>query len=99
MTETLDVVFRKHMGEITAVFPSECGGDAYDMTCYVHVGQHGTCDQGWYNKTRRAKPDEYADLLAELRQIYAPEYRLVVKQKQTPKHRRMRREQWERIRS
>lgn len=100
-SEKLDVLFRRSRrkepeglaAEVTAVFPTECGTNRYDMTCYAHVGQHGTCDSGWYNATRKAKPDEYADLLAELRQIYAPEYKLVVKQKITPQHRAARERQ------
>ncbi len=94
--EKLDVLFRADRKKdpwITAVFPSECGTNRYDMTCYAHVGQHSTCDQGWYNTTRKAKPAEYAALLAELRQIYAPEYELVVKQKITPQHRAARERQ------
>jgi hypothetical protein len=84
MTEKLDVLFRadrKKQPEIMAVFPSECGTNEYDMTCYAHVGQHGSCTRQWYNRTRKAKPHEYADLLAELRGIYAPEYELVVRQR------------------
>lgn len=89
--EKLDVLFRatgpRKQPEITAMFPTECGTNRYDMTCYAHVGQHGTCDSGWYNRTRKAKPEEYAALLNELRKIYAPEYELVVKQRITPQHR------------
>lgn len=96
MAEKLDVLFRKRMGEITAVFPSECGVNEYDMTCYAHVGQHGSCGLAWYNTTRKAKPAEYADLLAELRCIYAPEYQLVVKSRMTRKHFQSRRDQMRR---
>lgn len=53
--------------EITAVFPTEPGASAYDMTCYAHIGQHGSCAREWYNNgTRAAKPAEYAALKAEL---------------------------------
>ena|SRR5688572_1241207 len=58
---------KKYGGEVTAVFPCEpadCTG--YTMICYVHVGQHGSCDYGWYNLTRAARPEEYADLKREL---------------------------------
>jgi hypothetical protein len=64
------VVFRKDRGknpEITAVMPCEPADcDGRYMTCYVHVGQHGSCGWEWYHRTRAAKPAEYADLLAEL---------------------------------
>lgn len=68
--ETLPVLFRKSQGEVTAVFPTVCGSGPDDMTCYAHVGQHGICCRAWYNSTRPANPEDYADLLAELRGIY-----------------------------
>ncbi len=93
--ENLDVIFRaerRKLYDVTAVFPTEPGTDAYNMSCYAHIGQHSTCSPGWYNTTRAAKPAEYADLLAELHSIYAPEYELVVKRRITPQHRAKRRE-------
>ncbi len=64
------VVFRADRNknpEITAVFPCEPSDIAgHFMTCYAHIGQHSGCSYDWYNRTRAAKPDEYADLLAEL---------------------------------
>ena len=69
-------------GDVTAVFPA----DPYDvqghlMGSYVHVGQHGGCSWGWYLTTRAARPDEYADLLAELINIgYRPKvYRRITR--------------------
>ena len=68
------VLFRMGRGKgykgdgAVAVFPCEphdMSGDT--MTCYVHVGQHGACDLGWYRtRTRAAKPEEYAALKLEL---------------------------------
>lgn len=53
--------------EVTAVFPTEPADTAgHYMTCYSHIGQHGSCDFGWYHTTRPARPAEYADLKAEL---------------------------------
>src|ERR1700760_3682255 len=67
------VVFRvhpspkEHGSEVIAVFPCEPADmDGQTMTCYAHVGQHGACSQDWYNQTRPARPEEYADLKAEL---------------------------------
>lgn len=97
--EKLDVLFRVSRGEVTAVFPSECGTDQYDMTCYAHVGQHGSCSRAWYNTTRKAKPEQYASLLAELRGIYAPEYELVVKSRMTRAHAKAREAQMNRIKA
>lgn len=69
---TTRVLFRVSEDEVTAVFPddswSEGGKTVY--TCYAHIGQHGSCDRGWYNtKTRAASESEYRDLLAELKLI------------------------------
>jgi len=36
------------------------------MSCFAHIGQHSACDLGWYNQTRPATPEEYADLKREL---------------------------------
>jgi hypothetical protein len=72
--QTLDVVFRAersglHKGEVTAVFPTIWEGmNTYQ--CYAYVGQHSGCARDWYYTTRPATPDEYGDLLAELKAIY-----------------------------
>lgn len=73
--QTLPVIFRrdrrKRDAQITAVFPTLPANRDGNMTCYAHIGQHGACSLAWYHdKTRPAAPDEYAPLLAELRQIY-----------------------------
>ena len=97
MTEKLDVLFRFSRGEVTAVFPSECGTDEYDFTCYAHIGQHGSCSRQWYNTTRKAKPAQYEALFTELRGIYAPEYDLVVKSRMTGRHAEARKAQMRRM--
>lgn len=102
MPEKLDVIFRadrKKEPDVTAVFPSLCGSDEYDMTCYEHVGQHGSCEQGYINRTRLAKPHEYADLLTELQRIYAPEYVLRVCKRITRRHRAKRKAEMQRMRA
>lgn len=74
-TDETPIVFRKsrrkepegRAAEVTAVFPCEPADyQGQLMTCYAHIGQHGGCDLGWYNQTRAAKPEEYADLKREL---------------------------------
>ena len=41
------------------------------MTCYAQIGQHGSAQMAHIlDKTRPAKPDEYASLHKELRSIY-----------------------------
>lgn len=89
-TEYTPVLFRaekrkEHRGEVTAVFPTLPGTlEPGTMTCYAHVGQHGSCSQGWYNQTRRARPDEYEALKRELEAIG---YRLQVYRRMQPWHR------------
>lgn len=68
-TETTRVLFRVERGrtrEVTAVFPDLAQGWGTDVMCYAHVGQHGSCSMEWLRGTRPAKPEEYADLKAEL---------------------------------
>lgn len=93
--ETLPVIFRKERsgewkGQITAVFPTLPFGYSLrdGLTCYV--GQHSACSFAWYWQTVKAKPEEYADLLNELKAIYEnPDddpVILKVYQKMTSKH-------------
>ena len=66
------VIFRKYgkreSNAVIALFPAECwSSDGYTCSCYVHVGQHGEADPfRVINTTKPAKPEEYADLKAEL---------------------------------
>ena len=74
-----DVKCTKQSGEewtrqdVTAVFPDETNG--WEMvTCYANIGQHSLCSLEWAREERKASPDEYAELLAELRAIgYDPQ--------------------------
>lgn len=90
--EVTPVLFRmaRDKGEdyLTAVFPCEPAQyTGYSMSCYAHVGQHGSCSHGWYRTTRAAKPEEYADLQRELEA--APyHYRLKIFKRMTSGHRR-----------
>jgi len=79
--ETLPVVFRVFRKEICAYFPTLPWTGRGDVTCYAHVGQHGGADRAWLAKGKRATPEQYAPLLAELSDIYAPEYALKVYQR------------------
>jgi hypothetical protein len=81
-TETVIVLFRIDRSgtdrQITAVFPEleTCSGF---MTCYAHVGQHGSCSLGWmHGSTRPATPAEYKALAAELRSIG---YNLIIRKR------------------
>lgn len=72
---TVPVVFRKDRsgefkGQVTAIFPTL--EDGFFLTCYAHIGQHGSCSRTWIRHcTVPAQPDDYADLLAELTTVYA----------------------------
>lgn len=78
---------KKHGAEVTAVFPCEPHDTAGRyMTCYAHIGQHGSCGLEWYYQTRPAKPEEYDDLRREL-ESYPYGYRLKVYQRMQPVHR------------
>ncbi len=68
--EPLPVLFRMIRGELLALFPTEKWNDRGDITCYARVGQHGAASSFMTSAGRRAKPEEYADLLTELRGIY-----------------------------
>jgi len=82
---------------VTAVFPCEPSDlDGYNMTCYAHVGQHGGCSIPWYQRTRAAKPEEYADLQRELKSALG--YRLKVYKRMQPWMREARFAEAERLR-
>lgn len=69
--QSLPVIFRHDGEDVTAVFPTLPGtNNPSTMTCYAHIGQHGSCCADWVRSTSPALPSEYAPLLAELRRIY-----------------------------
>ena len=51
-----------------------------NIMCYQHIGQHSEASLDYYNSTKPATPDEYADLLSELKSIY-DDVNLVVRRK------------------
>lgn len=72
-TKHLPVLFRTFKGELCAYFPTLKWDSVGNITCYAHVGQHGAASPVWLHKGKRATPEQYADLLAELRGIYETE--------------------------
>jgi hypothetical protein len=71
-TEKTDVIFRKEKnGDILAVFPYEPYNDIIGLVgCYAHVGQHSGCQYDYVRQeTKPAQPNEYNDLLNELKGI------------------------------
>jgi hypothetical protein len=97
----LPVMFRweggKVNGSAVAVFPTlPADMDGREVTIYAHVGQHGGASWAWFHSTRHkpAKPEQYAELMEELRGIYGeshgegdPVYELVPVRKRTTAHR------------
>ena len=70
-----DVVFRvfRSGNDVIALWPAVLDSK-YTCQCYQYIGQHGAAD---YDQvvaiTRLATPEEYADLLNELKRIgYTP---------------------------
>ena len=82
------VIFRKEKNEYTgdwdvvAFFPETYGEDGIGkLTCYAHIGQHGTADIMYYFTTKKATPEEYKDLYNELTNLVG--YNLRVMQRMT----------------
>ena len=65
-----DVIFRKFKGEILALFPHITWNYSGDVTCYAHLGQHGSADYKYV--IANSKPinnPESLDLYSELESI------------------------------
>jgi len=61
------VIFRVWKdGDVIAIFPTEPADDRGNVSCYMHLGQHGSTGRNVVWETRLAKPEEYADLQKEL---------------------------------
>lgn len=80
----VDVIFRKEKNDYTgdydiiAFFPT-LKANYGRVACYSHIGQHGEADILYYYETKKAKPEEYADLYRELTELVG--YNLRVKQR------------------
>lgn len=89
--DTVYVVFRKERkpteddifygNDVTAfIYGNGIPVNYGKIMSYQHIGQHGEASLDYYNSLRPASPDEYADLLAELKSIY-DDVNLVVRKK------------------
>lgn len=73
------VVFRKFKdGQVIALFPELPCDNRGNIISYMHIGQHAAASRLFVYKTKPAKPEEYAELYAELRSIG---YDLVIRRK------------------
>ena len=78
--DKVKVIFRKDKeGNVIAFLP-ELRVNRGNIMSYMHIGQHGEASYEFYLTTRKANENEYADLFAELREIY-DDCELVVKQR------------------
>lgn len=81
--EVVKVLFRKFGCKkderIIAFFP-EATVNFGKIISYEHIGQHSEAAYEFYLETKKAKPEEYAELLEELRKIYS-DCRLEIKSK------------------
>jgi hypothetical protein len=75
-TMTQRVIFRKwrDSGDVIAFFPDQV--DGIYISSYEHVGQHGNATYP-HSGTVPASPEEYADLLAELKTVGYNDLRIV----------------------
>lgn len=74
------VMFRKHFDrdsrtwEITAFFVTiPADPQNYTMTCFAHVGEHGGASIDYFSRGKSCRPEEYAELLAEVKQRWEPD--------------------------
>lgn len=83
--EKVKVIFRKSKNpytneyEVVAFFP-EIEANHGRILSYMHIGQHGEADLGFYHETKKTTEAEYEPLLEELKTVY-DDCELVVKQK------------------
>jgi len=66
------VIFRTFKdGEVIAIFPEDNGtNEHWTCLCYLHLGQHGSCNPcALIKDTRLSTPEEYNDLKNELEKI------------------------------
>lgn len=54
-------------GDILAFFPDIVETQEGARRCYSHVGQHSSCSNNYLKHCTKATPDEYKDLLEELK--------------------------------
>lgn len=76
----LKIAFRMLEGEVIALFrnnPDDRGQEL--VTYYAHIGQHGATSRKLFRR-KKATPEQYADLLAEIKSIYEPKDEIVVVQ-------------------
>ena len=65
-----EVIFRKFKGEILALFPHIIWDYSGDVTCYAHLGQHGSADYKYViSNSKPINKPEGRGLYSELESI------------------------------
>jgi len=87
-TYKTDVIFRVltigDITEVTALFPHDVETPEGHISCYAHVGQHGSADYRYcVSKSRLATKEEYRDLKNELENAVGYNLNIVQKQNRT----------------
>ena len=62
-----EVIFRKFKGEILALFPYDICNYNGDITCYAHIGQHGSANYKYViSNSKPINKPKSLDLYSEL---------------------------------
>ena len=88
--ERTPVVLRRYPdGEIIALFPTLPAEEyGYNVTSYVHVGQHGAAEYNYViSNTRSTHPLDDPDAMALFEELEKIGYRMLVYKRITNKHR------------
>ncbi len=56
-------------GDLFAYFPDEIADNMGNRISYAKIGQHGACSISYASESRKATPEEYKELRAELESI------------------------------
>lgn len=89
-TEITQVIFRKYKeGDVIALFPYIIETHEGSVSCYQHVGQHGSADyDGVIKSTVPATEEEYSDLKEELESYPCPYNFEVIKKRSYNRYRK-----------
>jgi hypothetical protein len=71
--ETTKVVFKMIDDEVLAIFPNQIYSEVLYgnkvVDCYMHIGQHSSCDIEFAKGLKDASFEQYKDLKIELEEI------------------------------
>lgn len=90
-TEPATIVLFRMEGDSPVAFFPELPATYHDdsMVCYAHLGQHGAASPVYVSRLKKATPEQYAPLKAELESIG---YKLDVRARSCPAYANSRRQ-------